>query len=95
MRLKDRVAVVTGAARGIGLAVALRFVEEGSRVALWDVLEADLTAARDRVGAGADVRSWVVDVTKAGEVAAAMDQVERDLGPVDVLVNNAGITRDA
>ena len=94
MKLKDRVAVVTGGARGIGFAIAQRFAAEGARLALFDVEEGGLASARERLES-ADVVTQVVDVTDPVRVAAAFDQIERTQGPVDVLVNNAGITRDA
>ena len=96
MKLQDKVAIITGGARGIGFAIAQRFRAEGARVVLWDVEEAALTAARARLEAPADrVHTAVVNVTDSGAVGAAFDQVEQVFGPVDVLVNNAGITRDA
>jgi len=96
MRLKDKVTVVTGGARGIGFAIAQRYGTEGARVALWDVLEDQLVEARTKLAdQGIDVRTYVVDVTKADAVKATMDQVEADLGPIDVMINNAGITRDS
>jgi 3-oxoacyl-[acyl-carrier protein] reductase len=96
MRLHDRVAIVTGAARGIGFAIAKAFRDEGAKVALWDVADAALADARARLESPPDrVLTEQVDVTDPARVAAALDRVEAALGPVDVLVNNAGITRDA
>jgi len=96
MKLNARVAVVTGAARGIGFAIAQAFLAEGARVALWDVAEKGLAEARARLEASGDrVMTTCVDVTDAAAVKAALDSVEKTLGPIDVLVNNAGITRDA
>lgn len=77
--------VVTGGARGLGWAIARRLREEGARIALWDSDPAAL-AARD-----ADDRQ-VVDVTDAAGVEAALGRTEAAIGPVDVLVANAGIT---
>lgn len=90
-RLAGTVCVVTGAARGIGLAIAERLAAEGGRVALWDVsphrLEPAVAGLRER---GLDVRGQACDVSARGAVAEAMAQVERDFGaPVGVLVNNA------
>jgi 3-oxoacyl-[acyl-carrier protein] reductase len=96
MKLKDKVAVITGGARGIGYAVAERYIEEGAKIALWDVLEDELNEARQKLSdKGGDVRTYVVDVTNSKSVSEAMDLVEKDLGAVDIMINNAGITRDS
>ena len=96
MRLSQKVAVVTGAARGIGYAIARRFAKEGAAVALWDVQAELLEQAAERLRAeGARVSTAVVDVSKSEAVKAALDATEAELGPVDVMVANAGITRDA
>lgn len=95
MTLQDKVAIITGGARGIGYAVAQRFLQEGARVALWDVSEEGLQKAKETLGGNGRVVTRVVNVTKESEVKQAMDEVEAQLGPVDIMVNNAGITRDA
>lgn len=97
MRLKGKTAIVTGGARGIGFAIAKRFVEEGASVALWDVLEDQLAEAKAKLNGAPDrkVMTQKVDVTQSEDVKQAMDKVEAELGPVDIMVNNAGITRDA
>ena len=96
MKLKDKVTVITGGARGIGYAVAQRYVEEGAKVALWDVLEEELAQARQKLSdLGGTVHTYVVDVTKADSVRKAMEDVEREIGKVDIMINNAGITRDS
>ncbi len=91
--LSGKVALVTGGSRGIGKAVASRLAGAGARVALVDVVDPEQVEATAReVGGGAiAVRANVVD---ADDVGAAVSQVEEQLGPIDVLVNNAGITRD-
>lgn len=94
MKLNNKVAVITGGARGIGFAIAQRFAAEGARLALFDVQESALADARAKLES-ADLVTAVVDVTDPVKVATAFDQVERTQGPVDVLINNAGITRDA
>jgi 3-oxoacyl-[acyl-carrier protein] reductase len=96
MRLKDKVAIITGGARGIGYAIAKRYVDEGAKVALWDVLEEELGQARQKLSdLGGEVKTYVVNVTSADSVRKAFEDVEKDLGKVDIMVNNAGITRDS
>ena len=84
-----RTAVVTGAARGIGLAIAARLADEGARVSLWDVDRARLETTAADFGGGA--HAVVVDVTDEAAVRAAAEASEAALGPIDILVNNAGI----
>jgi len=92
--MKDRVAVVTGGSKGIGLAVARRFAESGAKVAMLARGAADLKAARELLAQdGIEVRDYVCDVSKAADIAKTHDRVVADLGPVDVLVNNAGTSR--
>lgn len=95
MALQDKVAIITGGARGIGYAIAERFLKEGAKVALWDVSEEGLQKAKESLGGNGRVITQVVNVTKESEVKSAMDAVEAELGPLDIMVNNAGITRDA
>jgi NAD(P)-dependent dehydrogenase (short-subunit alcohol dehydrogenase family) len=92
--MKDRVAVVTGGSKGIGLAVAGRFAESGAKVAMLARGAQDLKAAREHLARdGMEVRDYVCDVSKAAEIAKTHDRVVADLGPIDVLVNNAGTSR--
>src|SRR4051795_11854646 len=92
-RYAGRVAVVTGSARGIGAATARRFADEGASVAVLD-LDQDAAAAT-AAGLGAEKAVGVAcDVADAASVQAAVARVVEELGKVDVLVNNAGVTRD-
>ena len=87
--LQGKVVFITGAARGIGRATAIALVAEGARVAIGD-LDEDLTrrAAKE---IGPDVLGMRLDVTDHAGFTAVLDEVERELGPLDVLINNAGI----
>jgi len=90
-RLNGKVAIVTGAAQGIGRAIALRLAAEGAAVAVADIKTdtAEQTAAEIRAAGGKAI-SVKLDVSKLDDAIAAADRVERELGPIDVLVNNAG-----
>jgi 2-dehydro-3-deoxy-L-rhamnonate dehydrogenase (NAD+) len=88
--LKDRVAVITGGARGIGFACAQRFIASGAHVVLWDMDADALTSAASTLGAKAS--TVVVDVTNDTDLANATQTVLSARGQIDILVNNAGIT---
>jgi 2-dehydro-3-deoxy-L-rhamnonate dehydrogenase (NAD+) len=92
--LKNRTAIVTGGARGIGFAIAKRMLASGATVMLWDVDAAALDQAGAALQAEADgrVHAAVVDVTDAAAITRAVAADLRELGKVDILVNNAGIT---
>ncbi|MBN1661932.1 MAG: beta-ketoacyl-ACP reductase [Anaerolineae bacterium] len=92
MRLKDKVALITGGAAGIGKATAQRFLEEGARVIICDVNQEAGDAAVAELGAGAEF--YKVDVTNRQAVQAWIDGVVDKYGRVDILVNNAGLLRD-
>jgi len=96
MQMKDKVVVVTGGARGIGKAIAAAFAEKGAKLALIDLNSADLDAAReDFASRDIQVSTYRGNVAKEDQVVAALDSVVADLGGLDVIVNNAGIIKDA
>ncbi|MEP6815554.1 MAG: glucose 1-dehydrogenase [Marmoricola sp.] len=92
-RYDGRVAVVTGAARGIGAGTAKRFADEGASVAILDLDEGQAAATADGLG-GAKAIGIGCNVTDSASVEAAVGRVLEELGGLHVLVNNAGITRD-
>jgi NAD(P)-dependent dehydrogenase (short-subunit alcohol dehydrogenase family) len=96
MRLKDRVALITGGASGIGEATVLRFAEEGAKVAINDVSAELANGVAEKVKSnGGQAIVCIADVTEKTEVEAMMKQVMDEFGKLDILVNNAGINRDA
>jgi NAD(P)-dependent dehydrogenase (short-subunit alcohol dehydrogenase family) len=88
--LQGRVAVVTGAARGIGQSIALALAKNGAVVAVMDLLDGEETC-RDIHANGGQARYYQADVSDAASVQASVQNVERDLGPIAILVNNAGV----
>jgi 3-oxoacyl-[acyl-carrier protein] reductase len=93
MRLEGKSAVVTGAGRGIGKAIARRFLEEGALVTICDLDESRLEATQEELSAIGRVRSEVVDVTSREAVERLARQAKEAFGRIDVLANNAGISR--
>jgi NAD(P)-dependent dehydrogenase (short-subunit alcohol dehydrogenase family) len=88
--LTDKVVLVTGGSKGIGLACARAFAAEGARVAIASRSAENLSRARAELG---DVLGVAADLTDAAQAAALVEGVERDIGPIDVLVNSAGAAR--
>ncbi len=96
MRFINIVAVITGAGRGIGAAIAQRLASEGAKVAVVSRTEANSQKVADAINAQYPdaARAYAVDVADHAASAATAQQIARDFGQVDVLVNNAGVTRD-
>ena len=95
MKLEGRVAFVTGAAQGIGRAIALALAEDGADLALGDLnLEKLEATAREVEGLGRKALALHLDVSSSDSVLAAVTKVLETWGKIDILVNNAGITKD-
>ncbi len=92
--IEGKVALVTGAASGMGRATAMLFADEGAKVAVTDLsresVEAVVSQIRD---AGGDARGWVLDVSQLKEIKQVVDDVADHFGGLDILINNAGISR--
>ncbi len=95
MKLSNKVAIITGAAVGIGYAAAELFLEEGARVAICDINAEKIAEAADTLSAKGEVRGYACNIADKAQVDAMVAQVAKDFGRIDILVNNAGITKDA
>ena len=92
MRLRNKVALITGAAKGIGFATAKRFTEEGAKVMLADLNEG---AVMEAVGQLKNAEPYVLNVTDRASIQCAVDDIIAKHQRIDILINNAGITQDA
>lgn len=95
MKLENKVAIVTGGARGIGKAICARLAQEQARLAIVDILleNAEATAEEFRQQ-GVDAKAYAANVADKASVDAMVAEVMKDFGQIDILINNAGITRD-
>ena len=94
MKLKDRVAIITGGARGIGKAIGSAFVREGAKVCLVDVDQGKLETTKNEIRKSREeILALTCNITKSADVQATMNQVQKTFGRIDILVNNAGIIR--
>ena len=95
-RAQDKVVIITGGASGIGRVSALRFATEGAKVVIWDIDKAKAEATLGEIEAvGGHAVMGIVNTTQPEQVAAAAQAAHAQFGRIDVLINNAGITRDA
>ena len=96
MQLEKKLVAITGAGRGIGRAMAIAFARKRSNLALLDLNQPDLDRTRELCEAESSrCRTYVANVTREEDVSAALDAVVGDFGRLDVMINNAGITKDA
>lgn len=94
MRLQHRIAIITGGARGIGKAAAELFAKEGATVIIWDLLEQGQETADDIIKNGGKAAFMKVAVTEPAAIKIAVDEIIAKYSRIDILINNAGITRD-
>ena len=94
-RIEGMTAFITGGARGIGLGIARAFAREGTKLALVDIDEAALNAARTELSERTSVETFILDVLDREAYARVADEVEARLGPVSILCNNAGVAASA
>src|SRR4051812_6686738 len=94
MRLKNKIAIVTGGAGGIGLATVKAFVREGATVIIWDMSDKGASEASDLTKAGHKVTFVKISTADKAAVLKATENVKKQFGRIDILINNAGITKD-
>jgi 3-oxoacyl-[acyl-carrier protein] reductase len=94
MRLKDKIALITGGANGIGLATAKRFAAEGAKIILWDTSPQGNDVVQQLINEGHDATFEKISVTNEDAVQAAVKKARDHFGRIDILINNAGITKD-
>ena len=95
MQLQGKTVVITGGGRGIGRQMASSFAATGANIAVCDLNQADLDqTVADCKAKGVNARSYIMNVAREADVIGAMDAIVKDFGSLDVLINNAGITRD-
>src|SRR5689334_18981517 len=94
MRLNQKIALITGGANGIGLATTERFAREGAKVILWDVSDKGNDVVKRLKGEGYDAIFNKITVTNMDEVDSAVSEAQKHFGRIDILINNAGITKD-
>lgn len=94
MRLKNKVALITGGANGIGLATAQRFAREGAKVIVWDLSEKGKAVVEDLKKQGHEAIFSKISVADQEQVLQGVNEAHKHFGRIDILINNAGITKD-
>jgi len=95
MRLKNKVCIITGAARGIGKATAIKFTQNGAKVVICDLDDSVVQTSVMELSEYGEVTGYAADVTKPEEIRNMVAEVLKKFGKIDVLINNAGITADS
>lgn len=95
MRLKNKVCIITGAARGIGKTAAIKFAGNGAKVVICDLDDALVQGTVKELSEYGDIIGFAVDVTKPDDISYMVAEVLKTFGRIDVLINNVGITGDA
>ena len=94
-RLQDKISIITGGARGIGFSIARKFAEEGSTVIIIDISKENIEKAVNKIKQdGLKASGYVTDVTDLKAVGALFKKIYKEFGSIDILINNAGITKD-
>ncbi len=94
MRLKNKIAIVTGGARGIGKAVSSLFAKEGASVIIWDLLDEGTETAKSINDEGGTAEFTKISVTDKAAIEVEAERIHKKYGKIDILINNAGITKD-
>jgi len=94
MRLKNKIAIVTGGARGIGKAISMLFAQEGATVLIWDVLTSGRETEKEITDRGGNAKFYEISVTDKDMIIKTVTEIHAQYGKIDILINNAGITRD-
>jgi len=95
MKLKGKIALITGSARGIGKAIAVKLAEEGAKVLVADVNQGEADKTSEEINSkGLISKAYKLNVTDSKEVESIVSSIINDFGKIDILINNAGITRD-
>ena len=94
--LEGKTAIITGAARGIGKAIAIKFAEEGCNVAITDLFydETAMATEAELQAMGVKAKAYASNAAKYDDTQSVVNQIIADFGPIDILINNAGITKD-
>lgn len=94
--LEGKTAIITGAARGIGKAIAIKFAEEGCNVAITDLFydETAMATEAELLSMGIKAKAYASNAAKFDDTQSVVSQIITDFGPIDILINNAGITKD-